>query len=97
MKENIVESEVDRSKLVAGYVGQTAIKTREQIEQALGGVLFIDEAYTLAQDVKRENGFGAKAINTLLKEMEDHREELVVILAGYTNEMDSNLWKSILA
>lgn len=85
-KNKVVE--VDRSQVVAGYVGQTAIKTREKIEEALGGVLFIDEAYTLVQDANSGSGFGTEAINTILKGMEDHREDLVVILAGYTDEME---------
>lgn len=79
--------EVDRSGLVAGYVGQTAAKTTKVIESALGGVLFIDEAYAL--NSKSENDFGQEAINTLLKAMEDHREDLVVIVAGYDGLMDS--------
>ena len=79
--------EVDRSGLVAGFVGQTAIKTGEVIQKALGGVLFIDEAYALAgQD--NPNDFGREAIETLLKGMEDHRDNLIVIVAGYTELMD---------
>jgi len=78
--------ECDRSSLVAGYVGQTAIKTNAVIDKALDGVLFIDEAYTLA---KENDSFGQEAIDTLLKRMEDDRKRLVVIVAGYTNEMKS--------
>ena len=78
--------EVDRSGLVAGFVGQTAIKTNEVLQKALGGVLFIDEAYALAnQDAP--NDFGKEAIEALLKGMEDHRADLIVIVAGYTELM----------
>ncbi len=78
--------ETDRSGLVAGYVGQTAIKTQKKIEEAMGGVLFIDEAYTLNQE--GEN-YGQEAIDTILKAMEDHRDKFVVIVAGYTELMKS--------
>lgn len=76
--------ETDRSGLVGEYVGQTAVKTNKVIDHALGGVLFIDEAYSLLGD---EKDYGREAIATLLKRMEDDRKRLVVILAGYTNEM----------
>ncbi len=77
--------EVDRSGLVAGYVGQTAIKTDEVIKKAMGGVLFIDEAYALTN--RGGTDYGQEAVDTLLKAMEDHREDLVVIVAGYTELM----------
>jgi hypothetical protein len=84
--------ETDRSRLVAGYVGQTATRTREVLESALGGTLLIDEAYALARG--GEQDFGKEAIDTLVKFMEDHRDDLAVIAAGYPEEMatliDSN-------
>jgi hypothetical protein len=81
--------ETDRAGLVAGYVGQTAMKVRDVTTKALGGVLFIDEAYTLATG--GENDFGREAVETLLKMMEDHRDDLVVIVAGYTGKMQDFL------
>lgn len=87
-KGHIIET--NRAGLVAGYLGQTAIKTEDMVKQALGGVLFIDEAYTLASD----DEYGQEAIDTLLKLMEDYRDNLVVIVAGYPDLMkkfiDSN-------
>ena len=83
--------ETDRSGLVAGYVGQTAMKTKEVIDSALGGILFIDEAYSLAQDASSGSGFGKEAIDTLVKGMDDNRENLLVILAGYSDDMEDFL------
>ncbi len=77
--------EVDRGDLVAGYVGQTAIKTKDAINKAMGGVLFIDEAYSLNN--RGENDYGAECVDTLLKAMEDHRDDLIVIVAGYIEPM----------
>lgn len=81
--------ETDRSGLVAGYVGQTAIKVAEIVEKSLGGILFIDEAYSLTDN--DEGGFGREAIDTLLKAMEDHRDDLAVVIAGYTGKMEKFL------
>ncbi|MCM1102236.1 MAG: AAA family ATPase [Clostridium sp.] len=82
--------EVDRSGLVAGYVGQTAIKVQEVIQETLGGILFIDEAYSLTVN-RGESDFGFEAVDTLLKGMEDHRDDLIVIVAGYPELMNKFL------
>lgn len=82
-QNNFVET--DRSGLVAGYVGQTAIKTDKVINDALNGVLFIDEAYALSRG--GDIDYGQEAIETLLKRMEDNRDKLIVIVAGYEDEM----------
>ncbi len=84
--------ETDRSGLVGGYVGQTAIKTQEVIQSALGGILFIDEAYSLTS--KSDNDYGAEAVDTLLKAMEDHRDDLIVIVAGYPALMEKFLYSN---
>lgn len=79
--------EADRSSLVAGYMGQTAIKTKEILDEALDGVLFIDEAYSLSSS--SEDSYGKEAIDTILKYMEDNRDRLIVIVAGYEKEMQN--------
>jgi Holliday junction resolvasome RuvABC ATP-dependent DNA helicase subunit len=79
--------ETDRAGLVAGYMGQTALKVTEVIKQAIGGILFIDEAYALTPPDDSGRDYGREAIETLVKQMEDHRDDLVVVVAGYTEEM----------
>ncbi len=83
--------ETDRQGLVAGFVGQTAIKTAEKIEDSLGGVLFIDEAYSLTMRSSMGGDFGNEAIQTILKRMEDHRGEFFVFVAGYPENMEAFL------
>lgn len=78
--------EAERADLVGEYIGQTALKTRNLIQRALGGVLFIDEAYSLARGGEKD--FGREAIDTLVKQMEDHADDFILILAGYPNEME---------
>lgn len=82
--------ETDRSGLVAGYVGQTAMKVHDVVKEAMGGVLFIDEAYSLVNP-DMPNDFGTEAVDTLVKLMEDNRDNLVIIVAGYTEEMKTFL------
>ncbi len=81
--------ETDRSGLVAGYVGQTAIKTREAVQKALGGVLFIDEAYAIIQD--ENDSFGKECLNTLIKAMDEFKHDLIVVVAGYSEPMENFL------
>jgi SpoVK/Ycf46/Vps4 family AAA+-type ATPase len=76
--------EVQRADLVGGYVGQTALKVKQTVKSAMGGILFIDEAYSLAS----RDDFGSEAVSTLVKMMEDHRDKLSVIVAGYKQEME---------
>ena len=84
--------ETDRQGLVAGYVGQTAIKTAEKIDEAMGGVLFIDEAYSLTMRGTSTHGdFGDESIQTLLKRMEDNRGQFFVFAAGYPDNMETFL------
>ena len=83
--------ETDRQGLVAGYIGQSAIKTAERIDEAMGGVLFIDEAYSLTQSMHGQGDYGSEVIQTLLKRMEDQRGLFFVFVAGYTDQMEQFL------
>jgi SpoVK/Ycf46/Vps4 family AAA+-type ATPase len=85
--KNGVFKKVTRSDLVAGYLGQTAIKTRDVIKDCIGGVLFIDEAYSLGNNEKRDS-FSKECIDTLCEALSDHKQELMVIIAGYENELN---------
>ncbi|WZL74953.1 AAA family ATPase [Clostridiaceae bacterium 35-E11] len=78
--------EVERADLVGEYIGHTAVKVRDHIKKSLGGIMFIDEAYSLARGGEKD--FGKEAIDAMVKGMEDHKENLILILAGYRNEMD---------
>ncbi|MFZ5943587.1 MAG: AAA family ATPase [Bacillota bacterium] len=78
--------EIERADLVGEYIGHTAVKTREQIQRAIGGVLFIDEAYSLARGGEKD--FGKEAIDCMVKAMEDYKDQLILILAGYKKEME---------
>ncbi|MET1249595.1 AAA family ATPase [Sporolactobacillus sp. STCC-11] len=86
-KGHLIEAE--RADLVGEYIGQTAQKTRDLVKRALGGVLFIDEAYSLSRGGEKD--FGKEAIDTLVKQMEDHKDEFILILAGYSDEMEEFL------
>ncbi|MFD2695140.1 AAA family ATPase [Sporolactobacillus shoreicorticis] len=86
-KGHLIEAE--RADLVGEYIGQTAQKTRELVKRSLGGVLFIDEAYSLSRGGEKD--FGKEAIDTLVKQMEDHKDEFILILAGYSDEMEEFL------
>ncbi|MGO5145244.1 AAA family ATPase [Catenibacterium mitsuokai] len=81
--------EVNRSQLIGEYIGQTAIKTADYIQKAMGGVLFIDEAYTLKRSDDNDHDFGQEAIDTLLKAMDQHKGKFIVVAAGYPKEMDT--------
>lgn len=81
--------ETDRAGLVGGFLGQTAIKTQGIVESAFGGILFIDEAYSLTDSIRGDDEYGKEAVSTLLKMMEDNRDDLIVIVAGYTDKMVS--------
>lgn len=78
--------EVDRSNIVGEYIGHTAVKVKKEVKRAIGGILFIDEAYSLARGSQKD--FGKEAIDALVKSMEDHKDELILILAGYEDEME---------
>ena len=92
LKKNIFKK-VTRNDLIAGYLGQTAIKTQKVIEDCLGGVLFIDEAYSLANE-DREDSFSKECLDTLCEALSDHKDDLMVIIAGYENELNNRFFNS---
>jgi len=92
LKKNIFKK-VTRSDLIAGYLGQTAIKTRKVIDECLGGVLFIDEAYSLG-NTRDQDSFSKECIDTLCEALSDHKDELMVIIAGYEEELENTFFKS---
>jgi SpoVK/Ycf46/Vps4 family AAA+-type ATPase len=92
LKKNTFKK-VTRSDLIAGYLGQTAIKTRKVIDECLGGVLFIDEAYSLANEGDNDS-FSKECIDTLCEALSDHKDNLMVIIAGYENELDATFFKA---
>jgi SpoVK/Ycf46/Vps4 family AAA+-type ATPase len=91
--KNNVFKKVTRNDLVAGYLGQTAIKTKKVIDECLGGVLFIDEAYSLANNYQ-EDGYSKECIDTLCEALSDHKDDLMVIIAGYEEDLNESFFKA---
>jgi stage V sporulation protein K len=90
--KNNVFRKVTRNDLVAGYLGQTAIKTKNVIQDCLGGVLFIDEAYAMANSYE-DDSFSKECIDTLCEALSDHKNNLMVIIAGYENELNNSFFR----